>query len=1115
MSVSPTHGPSSLSSLNTPFPAHPRCRPPSTHSQPRCRQNPSSACFHLFRASKLTPIARPPPPQFNPAVAFYIFFATHLLAALFAPIQDCDEIYNYFEPTHYLNHGHGLQTWEYSPEYAIRSWAYAGIHAAVTAVGRLLPNSTKVTQFYLLRIALAFVCTCCETRLCSTIARTLNHRIAIFFLVAMVFSPGMFHASAAYLPSSFTMYTNMLGLSAFMDWRGGLRTAQGIFWFAVGGILGWPFATVMVLPFILEEVVLASVTNETWQTFRRFLDGAMRSLVVLVLEVCIDSFFYKKLVCVPLNIVLYNVFSGPGKGPDIYGTESWHFYIRNLLLNFNVWFVLALGALPLSLAQHFLRRQSATKQSILRGLVFVSPFYLWMTIFTLQPHKEERFMYPAYPFLALNSAISLHIVLAYVGSMDPRDLVSKIPAKLKLAVVSICIMGAIDLGVWRALGMTTAYSAPLKVYAPLQEPGVARAGDNVCLGKEWYRFPSSYFLPGGVRAKFVKSAFTGLLPGEFSEASSGFGFFPGAWLTPSGMNDENKEDPSKYTDIDHCSFVVDSSFSSMTATELEPDYLSDTETWEALRCEKFLDPTQTGTLGRLVWIPDWSFIPEQHRRKWGQYCLLRRKSINPLARTCMASRHLNESNRREQKNPNLSTQRCVKITKPHSGRSSGNNCCYRHCKYSFQHVDNMKLRLSDLCDTEKAKAASRYIQEHTLNKPVLYSILIAATVVWLFVLLLRQIKAKKQPARARSPDLEKPSKGNERNPGEWVPQDWKRPTATPYPDWSVTKTKPLPYRPFRYGPKYNTTMGLRAMDWDGWIELDNHYMKYHDLKAKRLAERGSKCYHTAPEAFDGAVELLEELCDYLPQRYPSLFRKTDVGMNNLATGESLNIVERPLKEDPMAMSARQIQDDLAIMFEKPDGQYYLLAGAILLAGFWRLQDKLGMPLSEIHTSGNVPGFKEKLEKGMMNFFKRVKPESPVLRNNYFIQVDDDLAWSHSIGNEDGEEGTLGWFSAEKDKAIQHHWFRSERQSLRRLPRSGGVVFTIRTYFHPITDICQEPYVPGRLASAIRSWGDDVSRYKGKERYEKVLLEYLDKKHQEQIADGLDLSKEDEVRNYPY
>lgn len=42
-------------------------------------------------------------------------------------------------------------------------------------------------------------------------------------------------------------------------------------------------------------------------------------------------------------------------------------------------------------------------------------------------------------------------------------------------------------------------------------------------------------------------------------------------------------------------------------------------------------------------------------------------------------------------------------------------------------------------------------------------------------------------------------------------------------------------------------------------ELDNHYLKYHADKAKRLEERGEKCYGTAPEAMDAAIELLEEL----------------------------------------------------------------------------------------------------------------------------------------------------------------------------------------------------------------------------------------------------------------
>ncbi|KAJ5385450.1 hypothetical protein N7517_003361 [Penicillium concentricum] len=398
------------------------------------------------------------------------------------------------------------------------------------------------------------------------------------------------------------------------------------------------------------------------------------------------------------------------------------------------------------------------------------------------------------------------------------------------------------------------------------------------------------------------------------------------------------------------------------------------------------------------------------------------------------------------------------------------------------------------------------------TKPV-YAFLILSVCIWLVILASR--KWTSSTARASRSDLEKPAgvRGKvTRTPGEWTPSDFKRPTAAPYSGWDVHSTKPIPYRPFRYGPSYYITLGLRSMKWDEWIELDNHYLKYHADKARRIQDRGSKCCHTAPEAMDAAIELLEELCTYLPERYPSMFTKTATGITNKVTNETFNITQRPLPEDPMATAARLVQDDLALMIERADGEYYLLAGAVLLAGFWRLSDKFGMRLSEIHTSGDVPQFKNKLEKGMMNFFRRLRPEEPVLRNNYFIQVDDNLAWSGSIGSEDAE--TVSWNTAEKNRAIENHFFRSERQSLRRLPRSGAVVFTIRTYFEPITSIVEEPYVPGRLADAIRSWGDDVGRYKGKEKYQDVLLEFLDEKHRVQVEGGLEVEKEDEVRSYP-
>lgn len=103
--------------------------------------------------------------------------------------------------------------------------------------------------------------------------------------MAMIFSPGMFHASASFLPSSFAMYATMMGMANFMNWRGGLKTSQGITCFAIGGILGWPFAMALSAPFLFEEIVLAFLSSKDAliDVIMRFIRGIVASLLVLVI----------------------------------------------------------------------------------------------------------------------------------------------------------------------------------------------------------------------------------------------------------------------------------------------------------------------------------------------------------------------------------------------------------------------------------------------------------------------------------------------------------------------------------------------------------------------------------------------------------------------------------------------------------------------------------------------------------------------------------------------------------------------------------------------------------------------------------------------------------------
>jgi alpha-1,2-mannosyltransferase len=347
--------------------------------------------------------------------------------------------------------------------------------------------------------------------------------------------------------------------------------------------------------------------------------------------------------------------------------------------------------------------------------------------------------------------------------------------------------------------------------------------------------------------------------------------------------------------------------------------------------------------------------------------------------------------------------------------------------------------------------------------------------------------------------------------GKWTPVDFQAPSPPPYPNWSIETTNPLPYRPFKYGPDYFVTMGLGSLNLDDWIEIDNQWTRYHNERLARLTgERASRLCKTAPEAYDAALETMELICEYLVCRYPSMFEfefsSTQKQIRIKTTGEIYPIYS----DDPLKYAAFLIQDDLALMIEEDDGKYYLKAGAIPLPGFWRLEDKFNMPLAEIHTSGNVPQFREKLQLSMERFFQKMTPEKAVVRYNYSIQLDGELAWSSSIGSED--TFGVGRKDARQNPPIENIHFRSERQVLRRLPRSGAILFTIRTYFLPIIDIAQEPGIPGRLVSALRSWPDDIVRHKGRKVYEDVLFKYLDEKHAEQCANGLVSAN---LNSYPF
>lgn len=116
-----------------------------------------------FRFSDKAIIVSPQTLVPDAGVVFKAMLSARFCAAIWSHITDCDETYNYWEPMHYLVYGSGLQTWEYSPEFALRSYTYVLFHAVPAFFYKILFQPKPLFVFYFVRCLLGFICALVET----------------------------------------------------------------------------------------------------------------------------------------------------------------------------------------------------------------------------------------------------------------------------------------------------------------------------------------------------------------------------------------------------------------------------------------------------------------------------------------------------------------------------------------------------------------------------------------------------------------------------------------------------------------------------------------------------------------------------------------------------------------------------------------------------------------------------------------------------------------------------------------------------------------------------------------------------------------------------------------
>ena len=340
------------------------------------------------------------------------------------------------------------------------------------------------------------------------------------------------------------------------------------------------------------------------------------------LMIWLDSQYYGRFVFAPLNIIMYNVFTS--HGPDLYGTEPFSFYFINCFLNFNFVSIFAMLAPFVLVFSERVVKSQPRHPACLPFWLSLMPLYLWCFVFFMQPHKEERFLYPVYPLICLCGAVTVDTLqklwFALVTHYQKKGKSGNKRMHYLNDTVSIFLIVLVlcsALGLSRTFTLYKGYHAPMDILMELNgldgDESLPKKGNiNVCVGKEWHRFPSSFFFPSdSFHLRFLKSEFKGQLPAPFSSGPNATS------IIPKNMNSQNLEEPSRYFPLDQCHFIIDSYLGQESV--LEPNYAQNETAWTVVKSFPFLNAAKSDKLLRAFYVP---FLSEMYC-EYGTYYLLR------------------------------------------------------------------------------------------------------------------------------------------------------------------------------------------------------------------------------------------------------------------------------------------------------------------------------------------------------------------------------------------------------------------------------------------------------------------------------------------------------------
>ncbi|MDY7098958.1 MAG: DUF3445 domain-containing protein, partial [Pseudomonadota bacterium] len=184
----------------------------------------------------------------------------------------------------------------------------------------------------------------------------------------------------------------------------------------------------------------------------------------------------------------------------------------------------------------------------------------------------------------------------------------------------------------------------------------------------------------------------------------------------------------------------------------------------------------------------------------------------------------------------------------------------------------------------------------------------------------------------------------------------------------------------------------------------------------------------------------------------------------------------------LVQAAANAHEDMCLLVRSPEEAVYRLVGAaVAWPSDWYPEQKIGLPLRALHAP--IAGYEEQLASGVDHFMEKLAAGPVFGRCNWFIAPTGEKRW---LNTGDAKEA---FAHVTPEKAGETLFVRSERQTLRRLPQTGAILFTIGIYVEPLGALSLHNI--RFLAGAARSLVSGEGERRGTGAYASALIGYAD------------------------